>query len=232
MPRAHTLVDQTPYRVSHLRPAAPRLPARRADSPAVPLPFSERHSSQPHTRQAVTPVAVPLSGLQPRQSKPQRDRHLSAVSWPTRASGPVSCHAAHGLLFTPSRVFPSRKASTPLGATCSLADPPTATRPAMLASLSPAVSPTPALARACLVPRPTKGSLSRRLASRPTFPVTLGHEHRDQLGSQPSSAAKLSPPASPFAPALGLPTASGRYSPGLLAPLRPSPLAPRSLGPA
>jgi hypothetical protein len=61
----------------------------------------------------------------------------------------------------------------------------------MSASLSPAVSPTPALARACLVPRPTKGSLSRRSASLPTFPVTLGHDHRDQLGPRPSSAAKL-----------------------------------------
>jgi len=82
-------------------------------------------------------------------------------------------------------VHPSRGHVLPCGS-------PSATRPAMLATLSPAVSPTPALARACLVPRPTKGSLSRRLASLPTFLVTLGHEHRDQLGSQPSSASKPS----------------------------------------
>jgi hypothetical protein len=82
-------------------------------------------------------------------------------------------------------VHPSRGHVLPCGC-------PTATSTAMLASLSPAVSPTPALLRACLDPRLTKGSLSRRLASRTTFPVTLGHEHRDQLRSQPSPAAKLS----------------------------------------
>jgi len=122
--------------------------------------------------------------------KPRRRRYLSAVSWQTRASGHVSCHAAHGLGLTPSRVFPSRKAPTPLGATCSLA----------------VLQPRPALRCS----RPYHQSFHRRPRSRalawlpdrlkapfpagskpPTFPVTLGHEHRDQLGSQPSPTAKL-----------------------------------------
>lgn len=80
-------------------------------------------------------------------------------------------------------VHPSRGHVLPCGS-------PAAVRAAMPVSLSPAVSPTPALARACLVPRPTMGSLSRRVASHPTFPVTLGHEHRDQLGPRPSSTSK------------------------------------------
>jgi len=121
-------------------------------------------------------------------------------------------------------VHPSRGHVLPCGS-------PTATSTAMLASLSPAVSPTPALLHACLVPRLTKGSLSRFVASHSTFPVTLGHEHRDQLGHSLRPLRSFLPLASPFAQALGFPRPHGRYSPGLSAPLRLSPLTPRVLYP-
>jgi len=225
-------VDQLPCRASHLRLAAPRLPWRRADFPAIPAPFDERPLSLPHMRRVVTPTTVPLSGLQPLPDRSPTDAATSQ-RFPGKLRLVAMFHATPPLGFGshPPECSPRSKRPPLSGPRASLRFS-NCVRPAMLVSLSPAVSPTPALLHDCLVPRLTKGSLSHRAASHPTFPVTLGHAHRDQFDHSLCPLRSFLPLASPFARALGFPRPHGRYSPGLSAPLRPSPLAPWVLIPA
>jgi hypothetical protein len=120
-------------------------------------------------------------------------------------------HATASSWDPPFRVFPSQRARTPLGATCSPAVIHQRSEVAPLEALSLPVFPTPTPSRSCLVPPRTMGSLSanRVLASRLPW-VSNGEAASSR---QLHLLRSFLPPASPFVLRPGCPEQSSRYSP-------------------